>query len=227
MLTLAAQLTDGNGVPLSSRSLSFAFASQTLQATTDGNGVASVSIAAAPAPGPTPLNVSFAGETNFKPTQLNTTINIDRDETSIRYTGSALLGTVVPQQVSAVLTDSQSGIPIANETVTFRVGTVQAQAVTNAQGVAIATMVLGADQTSGPTAIQVSFAGDSFYKPSVAGVAVTVYLSTSFVVWGGNQGGVHLGQDVNFWGAQWEAQVTGGNFACLDEEQKRRNQFGS
>ena len=213
-LTLAAQLTDGNGVPLANRSLTFAFGAQTSQATTDSNGIATVNIASAPAPGAVPLNVSYAGETGFKPAQLSTSINIDRDETSIRYTGGTLLGTVVPQQVSAVLTDPLSGTPIANETVTFRVGTVQAQAVTNAQGVATTTMVLAADQTTGPTAIQVSFAGDSLYKPSLTGAPVTVYLSTSFVVWGGNRGGVHLGQDVNFWGAQWASQVTSGNFTA-------------
>lgn len=211
-LLLAAQLTDGNGSPLSGRSLSFAFGSQTFQATTDTNGIASVNIAAAPAPGNIPLTVSFAGETGFKPAQLTTSINVDRDETTVRYTGGTLLGTVVPQQVSAVLTDPITGTPIANETINFRVGTVQAQAVTNAQGIATTTMVLGADQTSGPTSILVSFAGDSFYKPSLTGVPVTVYLSTSFVVWGGNQGGVHLGQDVNFWGSQWANQVTSGSF---------------
>ena len=211
-LTLAAQLTDGNGVPLSGRSLSFVFSGQTSAATTDGSGIASLNIPAAPAPGAVPLAVSFAGETNFKAAQLNTSISIGREETSLRYTGGTLLGTAVPQTVSAVLTDPQGGAPIANELITFRVGTVQAQATTNAQGVATTTLTLGPDQTTGPTAIQVSFAGDSLYKPSVTGIPVTVYLSTSFVVWGGNTGGLKLGQDVNFWGAQWAAQVTGGNF---------------
>jgi RHS repeat-associated protein len=211
-LTLAAQLTDGNGNPLSGRSLSLTFAGQTFQATTDGNGVGTVGIAAAPAPGAVPLSVTYAGETNFKPAQLNTSINIGREETALRYTGSTLLGTAIPQAVSAVLTDPESGRPIANEAVNFRIGTIQAQAVTNAQGVASTTLTLGPNQASGPAAIQVFFAGDSSYLPSISGVQLTVYLSTSFVVWGGNAGGLHLGQDVNFWGAQWASQVTGGNF---------------
>jgi RHS repeat-associated protein len=211
-LTLAAQLTDVSGNPLGGRTLSFSFGGETFVATTDGNGVASINVPAAPAPGAAPLTVSFAGETNFQAAQLNTSINIAKEETSIRYTGGTLLGTAAPQPVSAVLTDSQNGQPIANETVTFRVGTVQAQAVTNAQGIASTSLTLGADQTSGPTAIQVSFAGDNLYKPSLTGVPITVYLSTSFVVWGGNAGGLHLGQDVNFWGHSWASQVTGGNF---------------
>lgn len=213
-LTLSVQLTDANGVPLAGRSLTLGFASQTFLATTDNNGIATVNIPAAPAPGSIPLTAAFAGETNFQPAQMTANITIDREETAILYTGSTLLGTVVPQQVSAVLTDPASGVPIANETVTFRVGAVQAQGVTNAQGVATTTLTLGADQTSGPTAIQVSFAGDTQYKPSLTGTQVTVYLSTSFVVWGGNQGGVHLGQDVNFWGHSWADQVISGNFTA-------------
>ena len=213
-LILAAQLTDGNGAPLANRLLTFNFGAQTFQSTTDNNGVATINIPAAPTPGSVPLNVAFAGETGFNPAQLSTSINIDREETAIRYTGGRLLGTVVPQAVSALLIDPVGGAPIANETVTFRVGTIQAQAVTNARGIAATTLTLGADQTTGPMAIQVSFAGDNLYKPSLGGAPVTVYLSTSFVVWGGNQGGVRLGQDVNFWGAQWQSQIISGNFAA-------------
>jgi RHS repeat-associated protein len=213
-LTLAVQLTDANGVALAGRALTLTFGSQTFLATTDSNGIVTESIPAAPAPGSVPLTATYAGETGFKPAQLTTNITIDREETAILYTGGTLLGTVVPQTVSAVLTDPVSGLPIANEPVTFKVGTVQAQAVTNAQGVATTTLVLGADQTTGPTAIQVFFAGDTLYKPSVTGTQVTVYLSTSFVVWGGNQGGVQLGQDVNFWGHSWTDQVTSGNFTA-------------
>jgi RHS repeat-associated protein/uncharacterized repeat protein (TIGR01451 family) len=211
-LALAAQLTDGSGNPLNGRSLSFAFAGQTFQATTNGNGIATVNIASAPAPGPVPLTVSFAGEASFNPVQTSTTVNIDRDETEIHYAGKTLLGTAAPQQVSALLTDGMDGLPIANKTLTFTVGTVTAQAVTNSNGVATATITLAANQSTGPNALQIMFAGDTLYKPSVAAVPVVVFLSTSFVVWGGNQGGLKLGQEVNFWGHSWADQVTGGNF---------------
>lgn len=211
-LTLAAQLTDGNGNPLSNRSLSFVFGSQTFNATTDGNGVAKVNVTNAPAPGSVPLTVSFAGETNFSPAQASTSITIGKEETAIRYIGKTLLGTAVPQQVIAVLTDGVDQTPIANETVTFQVGSVSAQAVTNSSGIATTMLTLGPAQTSGPASIQVSFAGDSNYKPSLTGIPILIYLSTSFVVWGGNAGGLQLGQDVNFWGHSWADQVTGGNF---------------
>jgi len=214
-LTLAAQLTDGDGNALAGRSLNFTLAQQPFQATTDGNGVATVNIGAAPSPGVLALNVSFAGETNFQPAQLNTVVTIGREETALRYTGPTLLGTGVPQQVTAVLVDGLSGQPIANETVLFQEGSAQAQGTTNAQGVATATLTLASSPASGQTALQVSFAGDNLYKASRTSVPVTVYLPTSFVVWGGNSGGLQLGQDVNFWGHSWTNQVTGGNFTAF------------
>lgn len=214
-LTLAAQLTDGNGNPLPGRPLSFTLAEQPFQATTDGNGVATVSVSAAPTPGVLALNVNFAGEANFQASQLSTTVTIGQEETAIRYTGSTLLGTGVPQQVTAVLVDGQSGAPIANEIVTFVEGSVHTQGTTNAQGVATATLTLASSPASGQTALQVSFAGDNLYKASRTSVPVTVFLPTSFVIWGGNSGGLQLGQDVNFWGHSWTNQVTGGNFTAF------------
>lgn len=211
-LVLAAQLTDGTGNPLNGRALSFGFAGQAFNATTNGNGVAVVNIAAAPAPGAVPLSISFAGDGNFTPAIISTSVNIGLEETTIRYIGKPLLGTAAPQQVIALLTDSVEGNPVPNRTVTFTVGSVTAQAVTNSNGIATTELTLGPDQTSGPAALQVAFAGDSFYKPSLTGVPIIVYLSTSFVVWGGNAGGLRLGQDVNFWGHSWDQQVTGGNY---------------
>lgn len=213
-LVLAAQLTDGSGNPLAGRSLSFAFSGQTLPATTNANGVATVNIAAAPTPGSVPVAISFAGDANFNPAQASASVTIDREETTVRYIGKTLLGTAVPQELIAQLTDSLSGTPIANETVTFTVGSVTAQAVTNANGIATTTITLGPDQTTGPSALQVSFAGDNLYKPSLTAVPIVVFLSTSFVVWGGNPGGLQLGQDVNFWGHSWADQVTGGNYTA-------------
>src|SRR5262249_46241669 len=160
-LVLAAQLTDGTGIPLNGRSLSFTFAGQTFAATTNGNGVATVNVAAAPTPGSVPLAVTFAGDGNFNPAQTTTSVNIGREETTVRYIGKTLLGTAVPQEVIALLTDSLDGTPIANEPVTFTVGTVTAQALTNANGMAATSITLGPDQTSGPAALQVSFAGDN------------------------------------------------------------------
>ncbi|HET9285264.1 MAG TPA: RHS repeat-associated core domain-containing protein [Candidatus Angelobacter sp.] len=211
-LVLAAQLNDPSGNALSGRALTFAFAAQNFQATTNENGVATVNIASAPAPGTLPLTVSFSGDGNFNPAQVNTTVTIDREETTVRYLGKTLLGTAVPQQVIAVLTDGVDGQPVPNRTVNFTVGSITAQAVTDASGVASTTLTLGPDQTSGPSALQISFAGDSSYKPSLTSVPIIVYLSTSFVVWGGNLGGLRLGEDVNFWGHSWATQVTGGNY---------------
>jgi hypothetical protein len=43
-----------------------------------------------------------------------------------------------------------------------------------------------------------------------------IYLSSQFVIWGGNQANlsdaIKVGQDYTFWGALWSSQVTAGNF---------------
>ncbi len=119
-----------------------------------------------------------------------------------------------PQPVSARLRDPDSLAPIAGRAVTFSVGAVTATAVTDANGVAATTITLGAGQLSGPSSLNVAFAGDAYYQPAVRTVAATIYLATSFVIWGGNTGGLALGQRVNFWGAQWSSQVHQGDYTA-------------
>src|SRR5712691_11075354 len=65
--------------------------------------------------------------------------------------------------------------------------------------------------------MQAIFDGDNFYKPSHQLVPITVYLSTSFVAWGGNAGGLKLGQDVNFWGSSWPDQVITGDYVAAGD----------
>jgi RHS repeat-associated protein len=60
--------------------------------------------------------------------------------------------------------------------------------------------------------ITASFAGDTFEKPSQTQVNLLLYVPEAFVIWGGNSGGLHLNQPVNFWGGQWDKQVTGGDY---------------
>ncbi len=39
-----------------------------------------------------------------------------------------------------------------------------------------------------------------------------IYQPMPFVIWGGNNGGLRIGQRVNFWGSQWESQVINGQY---------------
>lgn len=214
-LELAALLTDTTGSPVAGRSLTFRFGDQTYSGVTDATGVARVAIVATVAPADVPVTVDYAGDGSIPALRASSTVTIDREDVLLRYTGKTLLGTAVPQPVSALLLDPDSLAPIANKSITFTVGAVTATAVTDAHGVAATTITLGAAQVSGPNSLTVSFAGDAFYKPASRTAAVTIYLSTSFVIWGGNTGGLRLGQHVNFWGSQWENQVLQGHYPWL------------
>ncbi|MBI3651403.1 MAG: hypothetical protein HY231_10325, partial [Acidobacteria bacterium] len=215
-LPLLALLTEGNGLPLGGRTLNFAFGAQNFTAVTDAYGIARTTITPTTAPGAVPLTISFAGEATHVAAQTAETISVERDETFIQYNGKTLLGTAVPQTISATLFDGgdHAAKPLANKVVSFTVGSLKVQATTNASGVATANLTLSAAETSGPARLSIAFAGDTYYKPAVTAVPVTIYLSTSFVVWGGNAGGLRLGQRVNFWGHSWASQVTGGDFGA-------------
>jgi uncharacterized repeat protein (TIGR01451 family) len=205
LIRLAGLLTDGAGVPLSGRTMSFAFGTQTLTATTDANGLATV-LVSLPV-GQTAVTLTFAGDQAFQPVQLNTTVSILRAATLLRYTGNALIGSIGPQTVSALLTDSLGHTAVANRPVTFTLNGLTATGITDANGLATATLNFAASQPSGAAQLQIAFAGDASYLPSTRTAAVQIYQTMPFVVWGGNTGGLKIGQRVNFWGSQWESQV--------------------
>lgn len=210
-LQVAALLTDGGGQPLSGRTLTITSGGNTLSATTDSNGVGSVKLT--PLIGQTAVSISFAGDANFSAAQVSSTLTIQPKATLLRYTGNSLLGSTGAQTVTALLTDALGVTPIANRAVTIAVGPTQATAVTDASGNASAAITFPVNQPVGPAQLSISFAGDADYKASSRVVPVEIYLTTSFVIWGGNSGGLKVGTDVNFWGAQWSKQVTSGNFS--------------
>ncbi len=209
---LAALLTDATGATISGKPVTFTAGSQSLTATTDGNGVARVTLALTTSPGALPVSVNFAGDSTLPALQASGTINVSREETILRYAGTSLISTTSPQTLSATLLDPESGAPIAGKTVSFQIGAVTAQGVTNTQGVASAAITLGSAQVTGPSALLIAFAGDTFYKPSLRTIPITLFSPAGFVVWGGNNSGLTIGQRVNFWGSQWESQVTNGQY---------------
>jgi RHS repeat-associated protein/uncharacterized repeat protein (TIGR01451 family) len=212
-VTLAALLTDGTGNPLSGRTLSVATASQTLAATTDTNGIASLTVSSLPV-GTNSIALSFAGDQNFQASQLNSTVTVQPAATLLRYTGSSLFTSLGQQAVSAVLTDAPGRTAVANRTVNFVFNGTTVSATTDARGAAIAAFNFQTAQTTGLAQLQINFAGDADYLPATRAATVEVFQATGFVIWGGNSGGLKVGQQVNFWGAQWADQVTGGQFAA-------------
>jgi RHS repeat-associated protein len=211
-IELAGLLLDATGAPAAGRTLAFTFGTVSFTGVTDATGVARVATTANVSPAEVPVAVDFAGGAGLPALRATQVLTVTREDVLLRYTAKTLLGTAVPQTVSATLHDPDSLAPLAGKSVTFTAGSVTATAVTDASGKASTTITLGADQVSGPGSLAVSFSGDAYHEPAFRTVAVTIYLSTSFVVWGGNTGGLKLGDHVNFWGAQWESQVRQGDY---------------
>ncbi|HZF07956.1 MAG TPA: carboxypeptidase regulatory-like domain-containing protein [Thermoanaerobaculia bacterium] len=212
-LTLQARLTESaTGRPLAGQSVAFNFGGQLLTATTDGSGVASVTLTPTAAPGTIPLTLTFTGTGPYTGSGASLLFGLRRDETAIVYTGKPVAANGIAQPVSARLTDGEDGAPLAGKTVTFTLGPVSVSAVTDANGVANATLTLPATLATGLAVIQVAFAGDTYEQPAQTTAPIVVYQPSSFVVWGGNTSGLDIGQRVNFWGSQWEQQVLGGDY---------------
>ncbi|HEY2169844.1 MAG TPA: Ig-like domain repeat protein, partial [Candidatus Angelobacter sp.] len=210
-MRLAVLLTDGTGNPLSGRSVSFTFAGNTSPATTDGNGTAMVPASTLPV-GQSTINIRFAGDAGYQPAQLSAAVTVLPAPTLLRYTGANLVTALGTQQVSAVLTNSLGTTPVAGRTVTFTMNGISASGVTGVNGNAAATLNFATAQPTGAGQLQISFAGDANYRPSSRTAAVQIYQPMPFVIWGGNTGGLRIGQRVNFWGSQWESQVINGQY---------------
>ncbi|HZD94334.1 MAG TPA: CARDB domain-containing protein, partial [Candidatus Sulfotelmatobacter sp.] len=89
---------------------------------------------------------------------------------------------------------------------------ISASGVTDINGAVTATLNFATALTTGSGQLQINFAGDSNYRPSSRTAAVQIYQPMAFVIWGGNNGGLRIGQRVNFWGSQWESQVINGEY---------------
>ncbi len=99
-------------------------------------------------------------------------VNVLRRPTTIVYTGAPTADYHDPAQLSAVLTDTISGAPLAARTVAFSLGSQSASASTSAEGTASASIVL--TQAPGPVALTASFAGDPTYQPSSSATTFTI-----------------------------------------------------
>jgi len=211
--TFSAKLTESlTGTPIANQSILFNLGGQTATGTTDATGTARVNITPAGLPGPTPIAITFAATGPYTAATANAIISIVRDESAIQYTAGTLIANGVGQTVSALLTDPDGGAPLANKSVTFTIGSVTVSATTNASGVATTSITVPPSLGTGPIRMLVAFAGDSYYVPAQTSVPVILFAPSSFVIWGGNATPPHVGEKINFWGSQWQKQVTGGDY---------------
>jgi photosystem II stability/assembly factor-like uncharacterized protein len=198
------------GSPIVGASVTFTLGTQSCSGTTTAFGVASCSIASLnQVPGPYTVMASFAGgtvggvpyfpSTNSKPFQIN------KEETTLSYTGDTLISNGGAAHMSGVLLEDGT-VPIAGRTVTFTLGTdgsaQTCSGVTDATGTATCT-ISPVSQPFGPGTVSDSFAGDAFYLPSSATATTTAFaflVNGAFVIGDRNAA---VGASAEFWGAQW------------------------
>jgi RHS repeat-associated protein len=212
-MSLAARLTDAtSGAPVSGKTLTFNFGGQTYAATTDSSGTARVSVTPTMTPGAVALTVSFAASGSYTGSSVSLFVNVVRDESAIRYTGKTAVANGTTQTLTALLTDPDGGEPLTGRLVTFTIGSLTAIATTDTSGIASATVTVPPSLGTGPIRLTASFGGDAYNVPASTSVPVILYQPQSFVVWGGNAVPLKSGDRVNFWGDQWEKQVTAGDY---------------
>ena len=90
------------------------------------------------------------------------TITVEKRPVTINYTGDTEEQYSDETNLSATLLDGINGNPIANETLTFTIGSQSVNAITNGSGVASTTLII--DQAPGNYNVVVEFAGNDQYK---------------------------------------------------------------
>jgi len=211
-IVVGAHLTDGSGAPIASQAIAFTLGGSTSVASTDANGVARTTMTPAVA-GNAVASADFSGGPGYAASHVQQNVSIGVDESEVRYAGSLAIAAGTPQTVSAYLFDGvdHSPLPLSGRPLVFEIAGQSVSATTAADGKATATITIN-PASGGPLPLKISFAGDALFAPSSQQVQLTAYTASSFVIWGGNNGGLSTGQRVNFWGHSWSDQVTGGAY---------------
>ena len=144
--------------------LSDGVSTQTATAVTDASGLATANPILTVLPGNYSLAVSMARFGKHDAASASATYTVERRPTTLIYTGDLTAEYSDPAAVSAVLTDTLSGAPLAGKPITFTLGTQSATATTDASGVASAVIVV--DQPAGSVTVGAAFGGDVIYLPS-------------------------------------------------------------
>ena len=167
-ITLAADLTVGvSGAPIPNAEVSLTLGVQSCPAgtKTDSNGHASCTITLNQFPGAYTARLIYAGNDAYQPASVFQPFTIERETTSLTYTGALTGDYHDPAQVSATLEDPDGDGPIGGKTINFTLGVGDTcTAVTDGSGTASCTIVPA--QPAGTVPLVASFAGDINYLPS-------------------------------------------------------------
>ncbi|MHB1488848.1 MAG: Ig-like domain repeat protein, partial [Acidimicrobiales bacterium] len=181
-ISASASLVDPNlaNSPLADQPVTFTLSGeQPVSATTNASGVASVQLSVdAPVRSAT-LSVSFGGSPYYAPTSTSVGFTVQGHPTRLAYSGPSSATWGASTTLRATLTDAVSGVPVSGDPVVFSLAGQSASGVTDAAGVATATLT--PNQEPGNYVLVVSFAGDADYAPSTTSAPFRVRWPYSFV----------------------------------------------
>jgi len=215
-VTLSAILTlSGTSAPVSGQTITFTIGTQSCTGVTSTTGAASCTLTLNQVPGPYTVTASFAASGLFQASSASAAFTINKEETTLSYTGDTVIANNTTAHLSGVLLEDGL-VPIAGRTVVFTLGTgATAQTctgITNATGVAACT-IFPVNQPFGAGVVSDNFAGDAFYLPSSAKgtTIIFAFLAQGAFVLGDQTAAA--GGAVEFWGSDWSFQnvLSGGS----------------
>ena len=211
--TMTSELT-GQPIPGAQVKLTIAGSggNQGCVATTDSSGIASCYPTIALPSGAYTVTATFDQTDQLAGATSSVPFTVTAEEARLIYIGPPAAAGGSPATLSAVL--AEDGLtPVAGRTVTFTLGSdgsaQSCSATTSASG--IASCSIAVTQALGPTALTITFAGDTFYGATATSSAVVVFgyaTGGAFVVGDRTSGSVEVGGHVTFWGSRWKSANT-------------------
>ena len=211
-LTVTGTLVDALALaPVSGRTLTLGFGTDTCTGVTDGTGTATCGFTPQQVPGPYSAQASFAGDGQYlATTSAGVPFTLNKEQTQLVDLQPPFLGNGDLVTVGATLIEDDP-TPVAGRSVTFTLGTgIGAQTctdpATDAFGRAECTILV--DQPIGPSTLGAVFSGDAYYLPSDASRSVVIFSWTSggnFVIGDGNAA---ASGTATFWSSQWSTMNT-------------------
>jgi hypothetical protein len=174
--TLSASLTDEFGSPVQGRTVTFTYNGTAVgDASTNSAGIASRSFTPLLDAGTYPMAVGFASDSLYESAANAGSYSEAVKATGVTYTGALTGGPNKVVTLSAVLKDA-TGLPLAGRTITFKLGTQIASAVTDANGVAACSLKLNQKNAKYPlTATYAPGSADAYhYSGSSASVTFSL-----------------------------------------------------
>ncbi len=160
---LAALLTSGTA-PVAGELVTLTLGAQTCSALTGSNGRATCSLTLTQMPGNYTVNATFGGDGQRLSSSTSHSFAIDRQATTLTYTGATSADYKDATTLSATLLDA-SGNGLTGKSVMLTLGSLTCPATTGPGGIAACT-VAQVTLVPGSYTVTASFAGDAIYLPA-------------------------------------------------------------